>query len=171
MQSQRRNEDGGKKHDVKDVQARYHLIARELITEEQIRNPDTDNGESFDHSVNNSQAVTGEQVVRQRVSGKTFCHCEDEQDKTDHPVQFTRLAERAREEHPQHVQAGCGDEEQGSPVMRLSHQQSAPDVKREVERGVVGDGHLHALQRKIRAFVFDFGHRRVIKERQESAGD
>jgi hypothetical protein len=60
-----RNQDCRKQHDVQDVEPGDHLISGEFITEEQVGNPDADHGEGFDHSVDDSQTVSGEQVIGQ----------------------------------------------------------------------------------------------------------
>ena len=89
---------------------------------------------ALDHAVDDAQAVAGEQVVGQRVAGEALGHGEDEEDETDHPVQLTRLAERTGEEDAQHVQADGRHEQQGRPVVHLTHQEAAADVERDVER-------------------------------------
>ena len=53
--------------------------------------------------VGDAQAGTRQQVVGQRVAGESFDDAEHEQQQADEPVELARLAERAGEEHPQHV--------------------------------------------------------------------
>ena len=155
---------------MKDIEAWNHVTSREFATKQQVGNPCSGAGDGFDHAVDDAKPVTGQQVIGQRVAGEPFGHGEDEEDEPDHPVDFARLAEGAGEEDAKHVQPDCGDKQQRCPVVHLAHEQTAADVKRDVERGRIRRGHLEALEWDVRTFIVNFDHRGVVKERQEGAG-
>ncbi|MBG9887282.1 hypothetical protein ABE10_12235, partial [Bacillus toyonensis] len=115
--------------DVQRVQASDDLGAGELAAEQEERGPGADQRDALDHSVDDAEAVAGEQVVGERVPGEALGHGQDEQDEPDDPVQLTRLAERAGEEHAQHVDADPGDEHERRPVMDLTDQKAAAQVE------------------------------------------
>ena len=104
----------------------------ELVSEEEVGHPHTHHREGLDHAIDDAQTVSGEEVIGQAVAGEAFCHSEDKEKESNNPVQFTRLAESASEEHAQHVQRNGSDEEQCGPVVHLSHEQAASHVKRDV---------------------------------------
>ena len=71
------------------------------------------------------------------------------------PVDLAGPAERAGEEDAHEVDDDGGDEQQRGPVVDLAHHQAGPHVEAEVERRLVGLGHLHAPQRLVAAVVDD----------------
>ena len=74
----------------------------------------------------------GQQVVGQRVAGEALDDAEHDQAEADQPVELARLAERAGEEHPEHVDRHRGDEQQRRPVVDLPDDQAAADVEGDV---------------------------------------
>ena len=160
----------GKQHDVQHVQAGDDVVTGEFSAEEEEGNPGTDSGDCLDHAVDDAKTVTREQVVGERVTRESFGHCEDEENESDDPVDFARLAECAGEEHAEHVQTDCGDEQQRGPVVNLAHEKSATNVERQVERRRICRGHVNSLEWDVRAVVINFDHGRVVEERQERSG-
>ncbi len=67
----------------------------------------------------------------ERVAGEALEEAQQDQDDTDDPVGLTRLAERAGEEHPEHVDDHRGHEQQGCPVVDLADEQPAAHVHRD----------------------------------------
>jgi hypothetical protein len=62
------------------------------------------------------------------------------------------------------------DEDERRPVVHLPHQQAGRYVEAQPHDGVVGDGHLRAVQGRVRALVDDRRLRRLEEQRQEDAG-
>ena len=116
------------------VEAPNDVYPRELSSEQEEGDPRANNGNGVDHSVNNAKSIARQQVIRQGVAGEAFGHRQNEQHKTNSPVQLTRLAECAGEEHAEHVQADSGNEEERSPVVHLTHEQPATNIERNVQR-------------------------------------
>ena len=164
QQDERRNQ-----QDVEHVQAADDHGAGELAAEEEERDVGADDRDGLDHAVDDAQAVAGEQVIGERVAGEAGGHGQDEQDAADHPVELARLAERAGEEHAEHVHGDGGHEQQRRPVVHLAHEQAAADIEGDVQGRAVGHGHLDALQRHVRARVVRLRHGRIEEERQERA--
>ncbi len=171
VQQQQADEDRGQQQDVQRVEAADDLVARELPAEQQEGGPGADERDALDHAVDDPQAVAGEQVIGQRVAGEALAHGEDEEDEADHPVELARLAERAGEEHPEHVHADAGDEHQRGPVVDLADEQSTADVERQPQGRVERRGHLHAAHGQVGALVVRRDHRGLEEERQERAGE
>ena len=169
VHAERGDQNGGQQQDVQNVESPDDVRAGELAAEQQVRDPGSDDRDALDHAVDDAKAVAREQIVGKRVAGEAFGHREDEQHETDHPVDLTRLAERAGEEDAQHVQADGCHEQQRCPVVHLAHQQATADVEREVERRGHRRRHLDALQRHVGAVVVDLDHRRLEEEGQERA--
>ncbi len=63
---------GGQQQDVQRVEPPDDGCARELAAEQQVRRPRSDYGDALDQAVDDAQAVTGEQVVGQRVPGEAL---------------------------------------------------------------------------------------------------
>ena len=127
-------------------------------------------GRRLDEAVHGADAGAGEQVVGERVAGEALDAGEQRQDGAEDPVDLTRLAEGAGEEHAGHVHEDRDDEDQGGPVVDLPDEQAAADVEGDPERRAVGVGHRHALQRDVGAVVDDLGGARDEPEREEGAG-
>ena len=85
------------------VKASHNLGAWKLATKQPRANGWPDYWDSLDHSVNNSQTVTGEQVVWERVAGEPSRHAQDEEHEANHPVELAWFAESASEEYAKHV--------------------------------------------------------------------
>ena len=154
-----------------DVEPRDQDVTGELPAEEEELDVGADDGDRADDAVGDPQPGAREQVVGQRVAGEALEDAQHEQSETDQPVELAGLAERAGEEHPQHVDRHRREEEVGGPVVHLPHQQATTDVERDVDRGLVGLGHLDVAEVGVRAVVGDLGHARVEPERQEDAGE
>ena len=154
---------------MEHIEPRDDYGSWELVTEEEVGHPNANNGESLDHAVDDAQTVSGEEVVGEAVPGEALSHSEHEEEEADNPVELARLAESAGEEHTEHVQTNRGDKEQRGPVVDLTHQKAAPDVKGQVERRVIGDRHLNALERQIGAVILHHRHGRVEEEGEERA--
>jgi hypothetical protein len=116
------------------------------------------------------QAGAGQAVVRQRVTGEAGEEADPEQQRPDDPVRLARLAERAGEEHPEHVQHDRRHEQQRRPVVHLPHDQAAAHLEGDVQRRFVRPRHLDAAQRRVRAVVDDLLHRGVEEQREVRAG-
>ena len=110
-------------------QPRNDLGAGELATKEHVGDVASDHRDCLDDAVRDAQTVTGKHVIGERVAGEACCQTKDHQREADHPVQFTRLAERAGEEHPHHVSHDRGHEQQRRPVVDLTHQQAAANME------------------------------------------
>lgn len=157
--------------DVQRVEAADDVGARELSAEQEEGGPRADQGEALDHSVDDAETVTREQVVGQRVAGEALGHREDEEDETDHPVQLARLAERTGEEHAEHVHADAGDEHQSRPVVDLADQKATAQVEGDVQGRLESRGHLDSTHRRVGTGVVGLDHRRLEEERQEGSGE
>ena len=153
-----------------DVEPADDHVARELAAEHQELGPGAYHRDRLHDRGGDPQAGAGQQVIGQRVAGEALDQAQGHQTQPDQPVQLTGLAERAGEEHPEHVDQHRGHEQQRRPVVDLAHDQPAADVEGDVQRRVVGPRHLHAVQRHVGAVVADLGHRGVEEERQEGAG-
>ncbi|MCY1236508.1 hypothetical protein D9M72_491650 [compost metagenome] len=120
--------------DVQHVEPADDDRTGELAAEQEERDVGTDHRDRLDDAVDDPQAVAGEQIVGERVAGEACRHGEDEQDAAHHPVQFAGLAERAGEEHAQHVDGNGSHEQQCGPVVHLAHEQAAADIKGDIQR-------------------------------------
>ena len=156
---------------MQGVEASHDVGARELAAEEEEGGPGADQGETLDHAVDDAQAVAREQVVGERVAGEALGHREDEQHEADHPVQLARLAERACEEHAQHVHADAGDEDERGPVVDLADQEATAEVERDVQRRLESRGHRDTAHGGVGAGVVGLHHRGLEEERQEGSGE
>ena len=160
----------GDQQDVQHVQARHDVLAGELSAEQEHVDVGADDRDRLRHALGDPQAGAGQQVVRQRVPEQALQDAQREHAEADEPVQLAGLAVGAGEEDPQHVRHEGRHEQDRRPVVDLPHQQAAADVEADVQRRGVGLGHLHALQRRVRALVHDLDHARLEPERQERPG-
>ena len=159
-------EDGpGDQQDVQRVEPTDDHLTGELTAEEQEHHPGTDDRDGLGDRVGDPQAGAGQQVVRQGVAGEALEDAEHEQPDPDDPVELTGLAERAGEEHPGQVHHDRGHEQQGCPVVDLTHDQAAADIEADVQRRGVGLGHRDAAQRDVAAVVDDLTHAGVVEQR------
>jgi hypothetical protein len=156
---------------MQDIKTSDDLGAGELCSDDEERDPRADHRDREHDRVRDAQACAGEEVVGQGVAREALDHAKCQQRYADEPVQLTRLAERAGEEDPEHVDRHGGDEQQCRPVVDLAHDQPTAHVERDVQRGGVCPRHLDATQRRVAALVLDFAHRRVEEERQVGAGE
>ncbi len=134
VNTQSRDEDRRQDQDVQHVEPRHDIDARELAAEEEVGDPGPNDRDSLDHSVDDAQSVTGEQVIGERVAGEALCHRKDEQNKTDEPVDLTRLAVCAGEVDAEHVEADGSNKKQCCPVVDLAHQKATADIEGDIER-------------------------------------
>ncbi len=122
-------EDRRDQQHVGDVEPADDDVARERPAEDQERHPGADDRDRQHDRVGDPQAGAGEQVVGQRVAGEALDDAEPDQAEADEPVELTRLAERAGEEHPEHVDQHRREEQQRRPVVDLPDDQAAADVE------------------------------------------
>ncbi len=137
--------DARQQQDVDRVEPRDDVAAGELPpAEQEHRDVRTDDGHRQDRALGEADTRTGEQVVRQRVTGEAGEHAEDEQQEAEQPVDLARLAVRTGEEHPEHVHEHAGQEDDRRPVVDLPDQQTTADVEADVQRRGVRLGHPDA---------------------------
>src|SRR5690606_22028407 len=118
-----------------------------------------DHRDGLHNTVDDAQTVAGEQVIGEGVAGEACSHREDEQNATDNPVQFARLAECTGEEHAEHVHRNGCNEEDCRPVVNLAHEHTATHIEGDIQRRCIGGGHADALERVVRTVVDDVSHR------------
>ncbi len=155
--------------DVDGEQPRDDVGARELPAEHEELQVGADDRDGEDRALHEADAGAGEQVVRQRVAHEPVEHAEEQQQRAEDPVDLAGLAERAGEEHAQHVREHRGDEDDRGPVVDLAHQEAAAHLEADPDRGRVGLGHRDALERDVGAVVDDLAHARVEEEGQPDA--
>ncbi len=117
-----RQHDAGDQQDVCREHTWDHSCAGELSLEEEELHVRPYNGYGEQHAFCDPQAGTREQVVRDRVATEALDQGQCQQAVADHPVELTRLAERAGEEDAQQVHHDGDDEDQRRPVVDLTHQ-------------------------------------------------
>jgi hypothetical protein len=161
----------GDQEDVHHVQARDDQVARVLAGEDEELRPGADDRDGPDQAVDEAQARAGQQVIGERVAGEARDQRHRHEADADQPVDLARLAERAGEEHAQHVDEGRRHEQQGRPVVDLADEEAAADVEGDVQRRRERLRHRHALQQLVGAVVLDLRHRRLEPDGQEHAGD
>ena len=171
VRGEQADEHGRQQQDVHRVEPRNDRLAGEGAAEEQVGDVGPHQRDRADEAFGGADTGAREQVVRQRVAGEAFDDGQHRQDRADDPVELARLAERAGQEHAQHVHRDGDTEHQGGPVVDLPDQQAATDVERDRQRRVVRLGHDHALQRQVGAVVGDLAGARDEPERQEHAGE
>ncbi len=171
MHREQSHQQRGDEQDVSDVEPRDDHLTRERPAEDSEGHVTADDWRGLHEPGHGADARAREQVIRQRVACEALDDGQQGQHGADDPVDLTRLAERAGEEDSGHVQGDAHDEEQSSPVVQLPDQQSTLDVEGDVERGGVGLTHAYALERHVRAAVFNLSHAWHIPERQERSGD
>ena len=152
-----------------DVEPVQDVGAGEFAAEQQRRDPRARDRYRQRDGVGDAQTGAGELVVEERVAGEPVEDREDQQRHADHPVDLTRPAEGAREEDASEVHDDRGEEQQRGPVVDLAHRQAGAHVEAEVDGGLVGLAHLHALQRHVAAVVHDLGRTRMEEEREVHA--
>jgi hypothetical protein len=170
MDGDQRQDKTGHEQDVDAVEARDELGPGELAVEEQEGAPCADDGDRLDDAAGDLQAGPGEQIVGEGVAGEAGGQSESDERDADDPVELTRLAERAGEEHAHHVHAHGGNEEQRRPVVHLPDQQAAAYVKGDVQGGGVGLGHHDALEGDVGAVIDDLDHARLVEQGEEDTG-
>ena len=99
----RPDEDGGDQQDVDGVEARDDRLAGERAAEDAEGEVGADHRGRLHEALHGAQAGAGEQVVGEGVAGEALDDGEQRQHRADDPVELTRLAEGAGEEHPEHV--------------------------------------------------------------------
>ena len=166
-----REEQAGDEQHVGDEQAGDDRLAGELAAEDEERQVGADHGDRLHDAVDDAQAVARQQVVGQEVAGETGQQRDRGEHRAQIPVQLARLAERAGEEHPEHVHGHADHEQQGRPVVDLAHEQATADVEGQLQGGGVRPRHLDAVQRCVGALVGGEAHRRVEPQGEEGAGD
>ena len=167
-----RQDDAREQQDVQGVQPRDDDVAGEVAAEQRPVQPGADHRHAQrDRGERGAQADAGEQVVGQRVAEVALEHGQDQQQRADHPVGLARAAERAGEEDAGQVHHDRRGEQQRGPVVDLADEQATAHLEGDVQRRLVGPGHLHAVERLVHAVVGDLGHRRVEEQRQVHAGE
>ena len=156
---------------VNDEEARDDGRAGKVATKEKEGNVGTDDRERQDDGVRDTDTSTRHQVVGERVAEEAFRNRQDQQRRTDGPVQLTRLAECSREEDTTHVHHDGAHEDVAGPVVHLTHQQTAADGEGQVDRRGVGLGHLLTHERQVGAVVGRDGRRGHVVEGQENTGN
>ena len=127
--------------DVHGVDARDEAGRGEVAAEQQRGELRADQRHGLGDRVGDAQAGARQQVVGQRVAEHAIDADQDEQAQPDDPVQASRTAVGAGEEHAQQVQDERRDEDQRGPVVHLADEQTGAHVEAEVQHRVVGLGH------------------------------
>ena len=171
MRSQEPDDDGRDDQHMDGVEpGDDHAATGEVAPEEEERQVAAHHGDRLDDGECDPDAGPRHQVVRQRVSQEAVQDAQDEHEDADDPVELTGLAEGAGEEDPGHMHGDRPEEDVGSPVMGLAHQESRPDVEREPDGRAVGLRDVLSAQRYVAPVVHDLVGRRDVVEGEEHAG-
>ena len=151
VRHQQAEHDARQQQDVDRVEPGHEVAAGELPAEQEHRQVRADDRHGQDRALHEADTGAGEQVVRERVTGESGEHAEDEQQEAEQPVDLTRLAERTREEDAHHVHEHGREEDQRRPVVDLPDQQTTAHIEGDVHGRVERLGHQLSLQRDVAA--------------------